>query len=183
MASTTKGSVASTLFNKKETTPAVEPRKNVVLPGLKLETVNDGFKNEIIDMGFNEALARHALKQVSNASVEAALDLLFNLSEDEKILIETDYSNLQKSLLESTKQYDLFGNLGGSSLFTSGQKKIKSEWTCDACTFLNKAPAVACEMCTSAAPNNAYEELIKAPPPPPPAPITIKKEETAPVVA
>jgi uncharacterized UBP type Zn finger protein len=65
------------------------------LPGLKLETVNDGFKNEIIDMGFSEGLARHALKQTSNASVDAAIDFLFNLSEDEKILIESDYSNLQ----------------------------------------------------------------------------------------
>lgn len=102
MASTTKGSVASTLFNKKPTTPVVEPKKVNILPNFKLETVNDGFKNEIIDMGFSEALARHALKQVSNASVEAALDLLFNLSEDDKVVIESDYLKLQNSLLEAT---------------------------------------------------------------------------------
>jgi len=44
---------------------------------------------------------------------------------------------------------------------------------------MNKAPAVSCDMCTSAAPDNAYEELVKAPPP---APVVIKKEEPAPVV-
>jgi len=42
---------------------------------------------------------------------------------------------------------------------------------------MNKAPAVSCDMCTSAAPDNAY--LVKAPPP---APVVIKKEEPAPVV-
>jgi hypothetical protein len=82
-------------------------------------------------MGFPEALSKKALIKVKNESMAAAVEAVVALQEAELA---------QKA--------------------TEGIPEVKIatviEWTCAACTMINKPGKTVCEMCGAAAPALAY---------------------------
>lgn len=85
---------------------------------------------QLKDMGFPEPLCSKALVKVKNESIAAAVEAVVALQEEEK-----------GKKAESTEEV---------------KKVTLVEWTCSACTMINKAGGTVCDMCCCKAPEQAF---------------------------
>ena len=85
---------------------------------------------QLKDMGFPEPLCSKALVKVKNESIAAAVEAVVALQEEEK--------GKKTESAEDVKKVTLV------------------EWTCTACTMINKAGGTVCDMCCAKAPEHAF---------------------------
>ena len=90
-----------------------------------------GMVEALYNMGFSIELAKKALAASQNAGIAAALDKILVIQEEEK-------------------------NKAATAKKTTTVTRIKSEWACEACTFINKPENKLCEICEQPAPMDAY---------------------------
>ena len=127
-----------------ESVPPVEPpkpeekkkeeeKKNVV--------PKQEFVEQLIAMGFSTEIAKKALIQVNNESVEAAMDAVLDLQKKGFITRVEDKK-------EAKKEKDF----------------IILSWQCSVCTLINAEGKTVCEVCNSPAPQSAYKSTKKPEP-------------------
>ena len=91
-------------------------------------------------MGFSIELSKKAIIKTKNQGVNYALDIIFQLGEEEEA---------EKASISSVNKF---------------QSKLKPVWCCDACTYENTEENKVCEICQNAAPVSAFyteDELRK----------------------